>query len=73
MTIDFTYEMNDKEIVLAKLQRKCRECMAVIEGYEELRGNPEITEEELNAAIKEENEKLAAYEHEITKIVWNVA
>lgn len=73
MTIDFKYEMNDKEKVLANLQRKCRECMTVIEGYEELRGNPEVTEEELNAAIAEENEKLEAYEHEITKIVWHVA
>lgn len=69
-TIDYTYEMNEKETILSKLQLTCKVQMEIIEAYEALRGNPEITEEELNAAIAEEETKLKEAEDKIVEIVF---
>lgn len=69
-TIDFTYEMNEKETRLAKLQQICEVQMEILEAYEELRGSEEITEEELNEAIAEEEAKLREAEEEIIRITW---
>lgn len=71
MTIDFTYEMTDKETKIAKLQRHCKMLMELIEDYEALRGNPEVTDEELNAAIEETNKELEETENTIINMTWN--
>lgn len=70
MVINYEYTMNDKETRLNELHLKCKICMEVIEGLEELRGK--VNEEELNAAIEEEETKLNNYEKEVIKLTWNV-
>lgn len=71
MMIDYTYEMNEKETRLNKLQNECKLQMEIIEAYEALRGNPEVTEEELEAAINEAQEAYNKAEQEIISIVFN--
>lgn len=70
MTITYEYEMNEKETRLAKLQQICKAQMEILEAYEALRGNEEITEEELNEAIAEEEAKLKEAEDEIIRMTW---
>lgn len=71
MIIDFTYQTNEKEERILKLQKECKFQAELIEEYEALRGNPEVTEEELEAAIKEAQDILETAENEIIDLTWN--
>lgn len=71
MMIDYKYEMTEREIKIEKMQRHCKMLMELLEAYEELRGNPEVTEEELNAEIEKTNKELEDTEKIIIDMTWN--
>lgn len=66
--INYTYEADEKEIKLAKLQNICSMAMELIEAYEELRG--QAPDEEIDEAIAEETAKMNEAENEIIRITW---
>ena len=68
--IDYTYEMTDKETRLNELQNECKLHTEIIEALEELRGNAEVSAEELEAAIAEAHEAYNKAEQEIVNIVF---
>lgn len=70
MDITFTYEMNEKETKLNKLQMMCKVMEETLEELEAMRGT--VDDEELNKAIEEANEEYNRYEEEIIKITWGV-
>lgn len=57
--------VTDREIKIEKLRRLIKMNEELLEAYEELKNNPEVSEEELKEAITEATNEIKKAEHEI--------